>query len=90
MNLIIENIQEIQTECKYSKCLMYDNETINCLYNNWKFLSENGQNIKNTCNVDIISILYSEYYWSARFTENYRKKYGYDAGFEQNHFKADR
>lgn len=87
MNLLIQNIKRIQYELRFKKQIKYEDEKINDAYNNWKFLFEYSSVILKKYKINLEYVLYSEYYWCARFTQEYYKKYGVDSGMDQYYFK---
>lgn len=87
MNLLTDNIKEFQDKLGFENKIEYEDEKVNTYYNNWRFLYEYQKELSEIADISVDSILYSEYYWSARFVQEYHNRYGKDAGFDQRHFK---
>lgn len=65
----------------------YRDASLNKLLNYWLFLDEQGTSIQKLTGESIENVLYSKYYWSARYKDLYLKLYGEDAGLEQYQHK---
>lgn len=87
MKILKENMEELLTKAKYLKRNEYDDKALNDFLNYWMFFQEKEEIIKNLTSEFSDTILYSKYYWSSRYKEQYKKLYGYDAGIEQQHYK---
>lgn len=87
MKILKENMEELLTKANYLKKNEYDDKALNDYLNYWMFFQEKEEIIQNLTGRLPDTILYSKYYWSSRYKEQYTKLYGYDASIEQQQYK---
>lgn len=83
MILLKETMDRLFQQTSYTGQKKYDDTELNRLFNYWLFLEENAMLVQKLTGETLKTVLYSRYYWSSRFIENYMNLYGMDAGLEQ-------
>lgn len=87
MILLKETMDRLFQQIGYTRREKYDDTELNRLFNYWLFLEENAMLVQELTGETLKTVLYSRYYWSSRFIENYMNLYGMDAGLEQERYK---
>ena len=83
MEMIKENIEKALMALNYVFKEKYPDNPLNNFYNYWHFLNEGEEELIETQNASLETILYSKYYWFSRLTDRFHEIYGFDAGIDQ-------
>lgn len=67
--------------------IIYDDDELNEAVNYALLLERDEQRILSMKKYTLPDILYGRYYWFTKFLVRYEKRYGKDAGMEQQQFK---
>lgn len=87
MHIIKENLENLIIKTNLVICNIYNNQELNRFITYWKLFDEKEEDIMKLLKENLDSILYSKYYWCAKFIQLYHKFYGQDAGIEQQQFQ---
>lgn len=88
MNIIYKEdlerlIDLLQPKLDLSNIISIEDKAVSKLLHDFLFLKQYAEEIPTKSPFTYEEVLYSQYYWFVYFIRRYVKKYGYDAGMEQ-------
>lgn len=86
MEIIKHNIEEVLMASNYVFKEKYQDNPLNGFYNFCYFLHKYEEELIETKNVSLDTVLYSKYYWFSRLRDRFHEVYGSDAGIDQQQF----
>lgn len=87
MKLYTDRISQFIIDTNYTIIKFYENENVNIFMNYFNLLDKNESILLKDTSIELNTLLYTKYYFFAKFKKEFSKYYAHDEGVEQQMFK---